>query len=113
MNTVELYKELDTFYQIRGDRYAYNYLSLFVKRVLNDKVPVEEYRDYYEKNKDNIATYKKDTLVNYQGVLKQFIKFVTLTNDLSSARSKEKSKKTTKIHDTFQQFQRNSGYSFN
>ncbi len=112
MNAVELYKELDTFYQIRGDNYGYKYLSSFVKMVLDDDVPVSEFESYFKKNKDNIADYNENTLVSYQGVLKQFIKYVCLTENISSARSMGGSKKTTKIYDTFQNFRDASGYSF-
>ena len=110
MDTIELYRELNTFYQIRGDEYARNYLCSFINMVLEEKIPVSEFMSFFEKNKNKIGNYGKTTESCYQPVLKQFIKYVSLVDGISTRKPKSQKTKKTKIYDDFHTFQNHNKY---
>ena len=99
MNHNYLYDKLESFYVIRGDEYAKEYLTDFIKTIIDVGINVEDVSGWYEKNKRKWSKGAKSE--NYENVLNSYIQYLSLSSFLDR---EMQSKKTTKIHDSFHDF---------
>lgn len=98
---VELYRDVNRFYQIRGDTFARNYVLVFVKMVNENHVRIENLNDWYLQNRDNIKyDFTGKNRKQYEQVLSQFIRYVRAVYGLNIAKSPPY-KKRTRIYDSY------------
>ena len=111
MNISDVYIELEKFYEIRGDSYAKKYVMDFIKKAGGENIKPEQYGWWFHNHKDEIGeSYKKDTKVNYQRILTQFIRYldlIVMKKQMGSKKNTHK-RKPTKIYDTYYKFQQHS-----
>lgn len=113
MKAIELYDELQQFYEIRGDKIGYYYLLDFIELVTKEKVLVKDFMKWYKTDRKKLGVgLKPNTIKNYNVVLKQFIRYLTAVDGLEEFKKKPikvpEKVKTTKIHDTFHDFKKDS-----
>lgn len=107
MNTVELFRELNTFYQIRGDNYGRKFISEIIQASAENKVQPVDYESFYESNRQHFHEYNEGTIKSYLVVLRQFVRYVTVVDDLANTRNRLKrrsGKKKIKIYDSYYKF---------
>lgn len=101
MDRVKLYREVNNFYQIRGDNFARNYIMVFVKMVLNQKIPLKNLKEWFLNNKSNIKfDFRGKNKDEYEIVLHQFIRYINAVYGISEINVKN-NKRKTKIHKTY------------
>ena len=102
MNAVELYGDLDTFYQIRADNYAKEYLLKFIDDVVEKDVNL----NYLGSHKIQFD-FRGKNKTKYNEVLDQFIRYVQTVYRLRHQKqTNHKKHSKTKIHNTFYDLQK-------
>lgn len=109
MKTTEIYNELERFYKYRGDKVAYSYLKEFLKRVTSEKIPIHDYVEWFENNKESLnPNLKTNTLKSYNSILNQFIRYISAVEEINIQTGKlNETKETTHktvIYDNFNDF---------
>lgn len=109
MGSVDLYKLIGSFYSIRGDNYARDYIQFFVKKVMKCGVSVDDLGEWCVCNVDELGFEFGDVDVDsYKFVLAQFVKYVRVVGSgvvVSSGGGVRSRRGKIKIYDTFYELQ--------
>lgn len=101
MNRMELYREVNNFYQIRGDSFAKNYILTFVKMVSENNVKIEDFENWLLQNENNIKfDFRGKNKKQYNKVLRQFVRYLNAICGLNNPQQKN-NKRKTRIYETY------------
>lgn len=107
-----LFKELNSFYRIRGDGYARDYLEEFVRTVVAEDVKIPDLKMWVRYKRSHVCfEFPVGVERNYVRVLFQFVRYLSVlyeSSQVSGVRS-VRSRRCTRIYDTFYDLQKSSG----
>lgn len=110
MDKLKLFREINNFYQIRGDNFARDYVLRFVDLIIEHNVELEDLGKWYKVNKNKIKyDFPVGAKPKYERVLNQFIKYVGVVFEVKLFRNSfpKHPPRRTKIHNTYHDFQKN------